>query len=75
MSNFIGFLEKMGGNASLRHADPAQVQRAMKGLGNAQADALRGVPETMYCATFMVKPPQKRPGKRRNPRAQSTVRH
>jgi len=75
MSNFIGFLEKIGGDASLRHADPAQIERALQRLGNADLDVLRNPTETMYCATFMVKPPQKRPGKRRNSRAQPAVRH
>ena len=77
MSNVIGFLESVGRNAALRHAQREQLLQAMQGeditptlqaalldTSRAQMDSLLGVRETLYCSNFPVKtPPKKAPGK------------
>jgi RimJ/RimL family protein N-acetyltransferase len=77
MSNVIGFLENVGRNAALRHAErthllqamqnediSSTVQDALLNTSRTDIDALLGVRDTLYCSNFPVKTPKKAPAKK-----------
>ena len=77
MSNVIGFLENVGRNAALRHAERTHllqvmqsediaptVQDALLNTSRIDIDALLGVRDTLYCSNFPVKTPTKAPAKK-----------
>ena len=76
MSNIIGILENIGGDAALRHATREQLLQAMQNeqlspaqcaaiLGGSRAaiDSMLGTRDMLYCSNFPAKPPKKAPGK------------
>lgn len=73
MSNIIGFLERAGRDAAMRHASRAQLLRRMseenieqslqEALLRPQGSALAtllGVRDTMYCQNQSIAPPKKK---------------
>lgn len=80
MSNIIGFLENIGRNSVMRHANRAQLLRAMQreeietaaqtALLQAQRstlNALLGARETMYCKNQSSVPPTKKAPAKKKP--------
>lgn len=72
MSSIIGFLEKVGRDATLRHAANGQLLAAMQrdriapalqtailSQDRLEIESMLGARDKMYCATFPVKPTKK----------------
>lgn len=77
MSNIIGFLQRAGSNAAMRHASREALLQAMRSEGivpeyqsamlqaqGAVLGDLIGVRETMYCKNTAITPPKKKPAKK-----------
>jgi hypothetical protein len=77
MSNIIGFLQRAGSNAAMRHASREALLQAMRSEGivpeyqsamlqaqGAVLGDLIGVRETMYCSNRAAPAPKKAPAKK-----------